>query len=195
VVSLLFLPLLLMLSPVYCVALILAFGCLVLVRVAARLGVTTLVRASALVAVLYFGAALLAKLLNLGELALLIPDRSIAESMSNTVRLLSPVLSGSGLTDVFDRNNSMPGPMGIVSVLLYLAYVTTIWQAVLTMTLTNLNCMAFLLCYLFAYSFKSPTVFIYSPLLCFVMLTGLNVHSRVSSTASLRSDEPASVLV
>jgi len=193
--SLLFLPSLLYVSTSNLVALILAFGCLVLVRVAARLGVTTLVRASALVAVLYFGAALLAKLLNLGELALLIPDRSIAESMSNTVRLLSPVLSGSGLTDVFDRNNSMPGPMGIVSVLLYLAYVTTIWQAVLTMTRTNRNFMAFLLCYLFAYSFKSPTVFIYSPLLCFVMLTGLNVHSRVSSTASLRSDEPASVLV
>lgn len=193
--SLLFLPSLLYVSTSNLVALMLALGVLVMVRVAARLGVNTMVRASAMVTLLYLGTALLAKLWSLGSLALLIPDRSIAESVSNTVRLLSPVLSGSGLTDVFDRNNSMPAPMGVISVLMYLAYATTIWQAILTMTQEHQKFMAFLLCYLFAYSFKSPTVFIYSPLLCFVMLTGLNVHRRVCLSSPLRVGEPASVPV
>ncbi len=193
--SLLFLPSLLYVSTSNLVAVMLGLGLLVLVRVAARLGVTTAIRAAAMVSVLYLGAALLARLWGLGELALLIPDRSIAESVSNTVRLLSPVLSGSGLTDVFDRNNSMPGPMGVVSALLYLAYATTIWRAILTMTREHQSHMAFLLCYLFAYSFKSPTVFIYSPLLCFVMLTGLNVCRRHRWSPPLRSDESASVPV
>lgn len=100
----------------------------------------------------------------------LIDDRSIFESVLNILRLFDPAMAGSGLTDIYDRNNLAPVPIGIVPLALYLSFTAIVCREIVLIMRSGLRTNALILCYLLIYSLKCATVFIFLPMIVAIII-------------------------